>query len=55
MMNIYFIFQEHTDLGGDLHVERLFVFSLIWTFGGLLTNDQDKRQFSQLLLSISTA
>eukprot|EP00794_Sanderia_malayensis_P000407 gene407-1042_t len=49
------LLQEHTDLGGDLHTERLFVFSLIWTFGGLLTREQDKNSFSQLLLSVSTA
>ena len=49
------LLQEHTDLGGDLHVERLFVFSLIWTFGGLLTREQDQKSFSQLLLAVSTA
>ena len=49
------LLEEHTDLGGDLHVERLFVFSLIWSFGGLLTRDQDKKHFSQLLLAVSTA
>ena len=49
------LLQEHTDLGGDLHVERLFVFSLIWTFGGLLTREQDQKNFSQILLAVSTA
>lgn len=49
------LLQEHTDLGGDLHVERLFIFSLIWTFGGLLTREIDQKNFSQLLLAVSTA
>ena len=47
-------FQGNTDIGGELHIERLYLFSLIWSFGGLL-DESDRRRFSELLLSLTTA
>ncbi|XP_041109797.1 dynein heavy chain 8, axonemal-like [Polyodon spathula] len=37
-------------LGGPLHIERLFLFCLIWTVGGLLERS-DKKRFSDILKS----
>ena len=47
-------FQGNTDIGGELHIERLYLFSLIWSFGGLL-DEPDRKKFSELLLSLTTA
>ena len=47
-------FQGNTDIGGELHIERLYLFSLIWSFGGLL-DEPDRKRFSELLLSLTTA
>ncbi|KAG2467807.1 DYHG protein, partial [Polypterus senegalus] len=41
-------------LGGQLHIERLFLFCLIWTVGGLL-QDHDKKKFSDVLKIHSTS
>lgn len=38
---------------GELHIERIFLFSLIWSFGVLL-DDHDRRKFSDLLLTLTT-
>lgn len=47
--------QERTDISGDLHIERLFLFATIWVFGGLLVYDLDKKEFNSLLLSLTNA
>ena len=44
---------DHPDLSGDLHIQRLFVFSLIWVFGGLISNENDRHQFNTLVLSLT--
>ena len=36
-----------------MHVERLYIFSLIWSVGSLLKNEFDRNQFNALLLSIT--
>ncbi|XP_051780690.1 uncharacterized protein LOC114649411 [Erpetoichthys calabaricus] len=41
-------------LGGQFHIERLFLFCLIWTVGGLL-QDHDKKKFSDVLKIHSTS
>jgi dynein heavy chain, axonemal len=38
----------------EIHIERLFLFSLIWTFGGVLEQN-DQRGFSDLLYRLVTA
>jgi len=46
---------EHSaHIGGDLHVERLFLFCLVWAFGGLLEGNALKT-FSDLLKTLSSA
>ena len=48
--------QDHSEcLAGDLHIERLYLFSLIWTFGNLLVHEDERCQFNELLLSLSNA
>ncbi|CAH3196290.1 unnamed protein product, partial [Porites evermanni] len=48
------LIEGNTDIGGELHIERLYLFSLIWSFGGLL-DEPDRKKFSELLLSLTTA
>ncbi|XP_030850579.1 dynein heavy chain 8, axonemal isoform X3 [Strongylocentrotus purpuratus] len=45
---------EHIEIGGELHIERLFLFCLIWTFGGLLEGS-DRKGFSDLLRTLTSA
>ncbi|XP_066278010.1 uncharacterized protein [Branchiostoma lanceolatum] len=45
---------DNVEIGGELHVERLFLFCLIWTFGGLLQGT-DRQAFSNLLTSLTSA
>ncbi|KAK3577475.1 hypothetical protein CHS0354_032326 [Potamilus streckersoni] len=45
---------DNIEIGGELHIERLYLFCLIWTFGGLL-EAQDRKSFSDLLKTLSTA
>ncbi|CAG5121563.1 unnamed protein product, partial [Candidula unifasciata] len=45
---------ENIEVSGDLHIERLYIFCLIWSFGGLL-DSSDRRAFSDLLKTLSTA
>uniref|UniRef100_A0A7M5WVD3 Uncharacterized protein n=2 Tax=Clytia hemisphaerica TaxID=252671 RepID=A0A7M5WVD3_9CNID len=50
------LLRDHQEsLAGELHIERLYLFSLIWTFGSLLIHDQERHQFNALLLSLSNA
>ncbi|RXM36617.1 Dynein heavy chain 5, axonemal [Acipenser ruthenus] len=42
--------EKAQSLGGPLHIERLFLFCLIWTVGGLLGRS-DKKRFSDILKS----
>lgn len=39
---------ENTNIAGEMHIERLYLFCLIWTFGGVL-EQSDQRGFSDLL------
>ncbi|XP_035829673.1 dynein heavy chain 5, axonemal isoform X2 [Aplysia californica] len=45
---------DNIEVSGELHIERLFLFCLIWTFGGLL-DANDGKAFSDLLKTLSTA
>ena len=45
---------DNIEIGGELHIERLYLFCLIWTFGGIL-EDKDRKPFSDLLTTLSTA
>ncbi|KAI8520697.1 hypothetical protein Bbelb_004510 [Branchiostoma belcheri] len=45
---------DNVEIGGELHVERLYLFCLIWTFGGLLQGT-DRQAFSNLLTSLTSA
>jgi dynein heavy chain len=39
---------ENNNIAGEMHIERLFLYCLIWTFGGIL-EQIDQRGFSDLL------
>lgn len=45
---------DNIEIGGELHIERLFLYCLIWTFGGML-DANDRKGFSDLLKTLSTA
>jgi len=45
---------DNVEIGGEAHIERLYLFCLMWTFGGLL-DKADRKGFSDLLKSLSTA
>ncbi|XP_071818739.1 dynein axonemal heavy chain 5-like isoform X4 [Apostichopus japonicus] len=45
---------EHISIGGELHIERLYLFCLIWSFGGLLQGT-DRKNFSELLRTLTSA
>ena len=45
---------ENVEIGGELHIERLYLFCLMWSFGGLL-EDKDMKGFNDLLGTLSTA
>jgi dynein heavy chain, axonemal len=45
---------ENTNIGGEVHIERLYLFCLIWTFGGVLELN-DQKGFSELLYKLVTA
>ncbi|XP_070568705.1 dynein axonemal heavy chain 5-like isoform X4 [Ptychodera flava] len=46
--------REQLEIGGELHTERLFLFCLIWTFGGLLEGN-DRKHFSDHLRTLTSA
>ena len=45
---------DNVEIGGELHIERLYLFCMMWTYGGLL-EDKDRRGFNDLLATLSTA
>ena len=45
---------ENTVIGSEIHIERLFLFCLIWTFGSVL-EQSDQKGFSDLLYKLVTA
>jgi dynein heavy chain len=45
---------DNIEMGGELHIERLYLFCLMWSFGGLL-DEKDTKGFNDLLGTLSTA
>ena len=45
---------ENPNLGGEVHIERIYLYCLIWTFGGVL-NEADQKGFSELLYKLVSA
>ncbi len=45
---------DNANIGSELHIERLFLFCLIWTFGAVLEHE-DQKGFSDLLYKLVTA
>ena len=45
---------DNIEIGGELHIERLYLFCLMWTFGGLL-DEKERKGFNDLLRTLSTA
>jgi dynein heavy chain len=48
------LLSENTNIGGEMHIERLYLFCLIWTFGGVL-DVNDQKGFSDLLNHLVSA
>ena len=38
-----------------VHVERLLLFSVIWSYGGVLRGEKDRRKFSYLLKGLTNS
>ena len=45
---------ENTNIGGEIHIERLYLYCLIWTFGGVL-DVNDQKGFNDLLNQLTSA
>lgn len=45
---------DNIEIGGDLHIERLFIFCLMWSFGAFL-DQKERKQFSELLTTLTTS
>jgi len=46
--------KDNIEIGGELHIERLYLFCLMWSYGGLL-NTKEQKGFNELLATLSTA
>ncbi len=47
------IYHETAEVFSEVHVERLVLFSLIWSYGGVLVCEKEQRRFSQLLKTLT--
>ncbi len=47
------IYRETAEVFSEVHVERLLLFSIIWSYGGVLVEERDQRRFSQLLKTLT--
>ena len=39
----------------EVHVERLLLFAVIWSYGGVLVREREQRRFSQLLKTLTNS
>ncbi len=46
-------YMETAEVFSDVHVERLLLFSVIWSYGGVLTREVEQRKFSHLLKGLT--
>lgn len=44
---------ETAEVFSDVHVERLLLFALIWSYGGALLHERERKKFSQLLKTLT--
>lgn len=45
---------DNREIGGKQHIERLYLFCLIWAYGGLLEG-LDRKNFNTLIKTLSSA
>ena len=45
---------DNREIGGKQHIERLYLFCLIWSYGGLLEGT-DRHAFSDIMKTLSSA
>ncbi|KAL5457324.1 hypothetical protein EMCRGX_G034572 [Ephydatia muelleri] len=48
-------YTETAEMFSETHVERLFLFSVIWSYGGILSSEKDQLKFSALLKSLTNS
>ena len=48
------ILAENIHVSGELHIERIYLFCLMWSYGSFL-EDKDRKAFNELLKTLSTA
>ncbi len=39
----------------EVHVERLLLFSIIWSYGGVLVREKEQKRFSHLLKTLTNS
>ena len=47
------IYTETAEVFSEVHVERLLLFSIIWSFGGVLIDEKGQKKFSHLLKTLT--
>ncbi len=47
------MYTETAEVFSDVHVERLFLFSVTWSYGAVLLREKEKRKFSLILRQLS--
>ena len=47
------IYHETAEVFSEVHVERLLLFSIVWSYGGVLVCENKQRKFSQLLKTLT--
>ena len=53
MMILQQTYMETAEVFSEVHVERLTLFSIIWSYGGVLVGEKDTKRFSHLLKTLT--
>ena len=48
-------YSETAEVFSEVHIERLLLFSLIWSYGGVLVSNKEKLKFSHLLKTLTNS
>ena len=49
------IYTETAEVFSEVHVERLLLFSVIWSYGGVLVGEKEQKRFSHLLKTLTNS
>ena len=48
-------YSETAEVFSEVHIERLLLFSLIWSYGGVLVSSKEQLRFSALLKTLTNS